>query len=344
MSYEDTLVKSDLSDRVATQCKIENLVIKKKHDDWIDMFNSTMMIDALAIDADYGILSASDRADLEARIEKDISTLTSFQGLRFTYSGTQGSFYFKLPVGNSVIIDWGDGLFQSYSGQGDFELLTQSYYSANGIYDIKIYGDYLNITHLDISEQTFIGDANDLVTLQQLTYLDISGSGFTGDAGRWSNLVFLTWVDCNSVSVTGSLWNWDDISGLTHLDVGGSDISGSAGNLANLALLTYLDLSDSKATGTLSDLNPLTLLTHLDVSGTLMNFNTQVTWDYSGLIFKADDCGWIAAQVDNCIISLYNGSTDRVAIDIDGTNEARTAASNTAHAALLADGCQIFTS
>ncbi len=276
MSYESTLVKSNLSEDVSDQAKFENLSILRSND-WTDMFNRTMIYDALGYDDLYGFLTQSQHDLLQARVDKNVSAIPYYSDFQFTYSGTQGFFTFKLPVGDSVLIDWGDGIFHTYAGQGNNPIVASSYYATNGKYNIRIYDDYLKITHLDISGQTFSGDAVSLATWRNINYLDVSGTNLTGSVAGWSVLNLLTHLDISSSSVSGSAAGWSTLTALTHLDVSSTFVSGSVAGWSALTSLTYLDASNTSVSGSAATWSALTALTYLDISSTSIS-GTITPW------------------------------------------------------------------
>lgn len=112
----------------------------------------------------------------------------------------------------------------------------------------------------------------------------------------------------------------------------------------NLTIL-IASANSSRLFGDMSGWLVLNLLTYLNVSSNEIDFNNAAAWPslnmgiYCNLSYNVMS----SAQVDNCLIAFAGGPFVSTAITLDGTNGARTSASDSAVAILQAAGCTVIT-
>jgi len=93
---------------------------------------------------------------------------------------SQCTFTFQLPYGNTIYVDWGDGNVDTVEGNDLNDVTIISNYTVTGTYDVKISGNYIDLTTIDIS----------------------NNSNISGDISYWSGLTNLTNLYCYSTKVT----------------------------------------------------------------------------------------------------------------------------------------------
>ena len=208
--------------------------------------------------------------------------------------------------------------------------------------------------------------SGDISTLTALTHVDIAGSNTL-----WGNVALMTLL--NYLRLDGN----NGLSGsvtalilLTYLSVTGSNTL--SGSIAALVLLTVLEVTGANTL--YGSLDALTLLTWLNLTGNttatgdvslisaglvycvFVGSNQVVTYtsgaDWSGLyagswiwIDPAVGYGLSSAEVDLLIIEAENTRVASRAINIslEGSNAARTSASDVAAAAIISDGGTVTT-
>ena len=111
--------------------------------------------------------------------------------------------------------------------------------------------------------------------------------------------------------------------------------------LAPLTGLLRLYLYSTGVSGDVSGLAPLTGLTGLYLYSTAVGHAAGALAPWSGIDLRFYDCALIAAEVDLVLIDLNTAGGINGTVLIDGTNAARTAASDVAKAALLVNGWAI---
>ena len=135
-----------------------------------------------------------------------------------------------------------------------------------------------------------------------------------------------------TVSITGAL---DEI---TYFLCGESSISGDIGQFSNLTSLTSLNLADASISGDIADINTLTGLIFLNLHATsVSDYTTTTLPDWEGCTIFIHNLGLTTTEVDNFLIDLDNatGAPGNGTLHIEGTNAARSVASDAAKASLI---------
>jgi len=209
--------------------------------------------------------------------------------------------YFILPVGKLIRVMWGDGASDLYEGLGAFPIDANHTYTDGIRHTITLAEDYLDISEIYIVEN--IG----------------------GDVSGWSVLTNLT--DLN-------------------LDAGfsGVQLYGDVSGLSALTNITSIGLQGSNVTGDISGWRTMTGLTGnfaLYMAGTLVSFNSSTAWTGVDAHVYLNDCLLSGSNVDNALIAFSGGSFANKTINLGGTNDSRTSASNAALAILQGNGCTV---
>jgi len=138
----------------------------------------------------------------------------------------------------------------------------------------------------------------------------------------------LTHIDINSQDfVSGNIDRWAELTNLTFLSVWGTDITVTDVSVfAALTSLTTLQLSMTNTSGNAATLYPLTSLTTLWLQITDVEFIGSDAWTNDAADLFFEDCAFASPEVNNLIKAL--STCTNCAIDVSGTNAARTTASN----------------
>jgi hypothetical protein len=101
----------------------------------------------------------------------------------YQYDGvTQFAAWMRLPIGQTLNVDWGDGTNTDYPGNDATIVNLLSSYTTPGSYLITFGGDVLGLTSLNITDMPLLsGSLNGLKDLTNLDYLAISGTNLVGD-------------------------------------------------------------------------------------------------------------------------------------------------------------------
>ncbi len=217
--------------------------------------------------------------------------------------------------GKVVTVDWGDGDEDDYTllGAETDVAISHTYTKSTAVVRIK-YAQYLtyyiNTTHNN-------------------TYFDLADlpSGMTD--------VYIT----GSNTVSGDLA--DLPSGMTYVRITGSNtISGDLADLPSGVTFVYIYGSNT-ISGDLADLPSGITEVLITGSNTISGYTSPRAWasNMSYYLVQPTGIGGLdSTEVDNLLIDLDNslGATQGITVNLTGTNAARTSASDTAVANLIA--------
>jgi len=236
--------------------------------------------------------------------------------LEIEFDGTnQLSLIFRAPAASSIVIFDGDGTWTVVAGNDDTNVTHSSTYVAAGTYSLYIDGDYADITFLTIHSPDNIA---------------------TGRIDRWgSELPTLNVLGFVNQHLEGDIANL--LNDEEEINFGFNNNAGLYGDIALFAGKTIIGFA-IPGTGITGDFSKVctSYSGFALIVGAKVTFDTIVTWDGSGGNIFAWNCDWTSTMVDNCLISLANGTTVGTTIKIAGTNAARTSASDAAYAQLNA--------
>ena len=242
-------------------------------------------------------------------------------------------------AGKYVTFDWGDGsaptTLELATGGVDF---AHDYSGSSGTKIIRIYGDFDAITRIYTQNNNVNGISNwsGLTNLELLYCYNHEISDISTLAGL-TNLTHIRLynnspgpVSISDISVLAGLTN------LTILYIYGNDIS-DVSPLAGLTNLTTLDLYNCDISD-ISDLMGLLNLTYLNLGSNDLEY-TGYTWftATSGTFWFYSTVD-SSDEVDQWLIDLNTANWSNCTVYLDGTNPARTSASDAAVAALVLAG------
>jgi hypothetical protein len=277
--------------------------------------------------------------------------------------------------GRGFNIDWGDGHQTHIDNISSDDVVTAShtYGSTPGTKLITFFGDLDSITGLECSDGSIRGQLSGFAKATNLEYLVLARTSLTGDIKCLKRLRHLKWFLIDSYYVTGDIvwlsklrslqyfaahsgWGtapvYGDVEVLagqdwSYLHLGNvQQISGDIGSLRRCTNLTLLDCSNSvDVVGVVNDLLGLSELEYLWLAGTRVSVIDAPlgNWGGASSYIYMHGCMWTADEVDNFLINFDASSTKPGGyLKMDGNNAARTSASDTAKANLIAKGWTIY--
>lgn len=286
--------------------ELQNSTFKEKASKVKDVSKILPEVGAVVLNENDGRLYAADKFGWH-RFGDPYSPVVLF----IDFNGTdQFVFTFRAPATSSIEIHDGDGTVTDVSGNDDVDVDHTTNYSKAGLYYFSVVGDVLDLTVLDIS--------------------NTSGQAFVrGDISGWSALENLTVVRLGNTPVSGNVELFNDSLNMIEFLCLGTEIDGEIESLSNLVNLVSCNFGNNRnIQGDVSKLNALESCSFINMN-TNLSFRHVVSWSVGGLFFF-QDCGWSHLDVDNCLISLANGSTSGQTINIAGNNAKRTHRSDAA--------------
>lgn len=289
-------------------------------------------------------------------------------------TGFSGNIYITAPSGDIYTIDWGDGSVIQYTTTGGTtyaEHTTFSHVYSAGGYLIKAYGPFhraltlelqviqgaLNISQfnpcvamtdlrLGAAEDSLSGSYSSLSRLTKLERLDIEGD-LEGDGSftnTLSNLARLNLRDNNLT--TADVATFGPLPKITQLNLNTSTWAGNVSSISAYTTLEVLYLNASAVTGDLNFISTLVNAKTIYVYGSNISSYTNCTLpDFvEDTYLSVYNLGLSTAEVDTFLINLNDASShiDGRTIRINGTNAARSSASDTAIDSLTAKDWNIL--
>lgn len=129
----------------------------------------------------------------------------------------------------------------------------------------------------------------------------------------------------NNTNLGGNIKGLNLFSNLSTLRIEYTNFYGNINDFLafqNLETLIFHHNYD-RISGEISELSILNNLVYCYASMTYVDFSQITTFDLTGT-FYFQNCYWISANVDNCIISFANGTKWNGILNVAGANEART--------------------
>jgi len=228
------------------------------------------------------------------------------------YTDTQFAFRFMAPIGKTLDIYDGDGTMTQKAGNDSTPVTHNTTYAEAGTYTFYVLGDVLDITWIRLNNQSMIsGSINGYSLLLNLVDLLASSTGLYGNISNLNNLP------------------------LSSIILSNSDVTGSVEDLVSLVSLVSLTIPGTDVVGDVSAvMGGMTLLQYYYAETTDVEFNSVITISSAISVFSSHDCNWTTTMVDNCLISLANGTVTGATITLGGNNAPRSPASDAAFAQL----------
>jgi hypothetical protein len=283
------------------------------------------------------------QATSQSFISGDISafsTLTSLTQLNLVATSVSGDIGDLSTLTSLTLLHLGA---TSVSGDiGDLSTLTSL--TLLYLYNTSVSGDIgdlstlTSLTLLYLYSTSVSGDIGDLSTLTSLTQLYINSTSVSGDIGDLSTLTSLTQLHLGATSVSGDIGDLSTLTSLTLLYINNTSVSGDIGDLSTLTSLTLLHLGDTSVSGDIGDLSTLTSVTQLYLYSTNLTYTTTTLPAWASGTLLLYSTGLDSSEVDQFLIDFEINAGAGGTIDIAGTNQARTAASDAAVTSLTNAG------
>ena len=229
-------------------------------------------------------------------------------------------------------------------GQDGTTVKYSTNYTSTGVYHFYVEGDYTDITFINHGGYTFITlDVSQYSNLDNLNFLILDTTSVSGDIGALSGLLNLLTLACNDSNVSGDISVFKDNTTITTLRLARTGVFGEISELGGYSLndIRLLETNISKQNkGVYQKVAFFRGLELYNESQIAESFNSIVPWTFVGTL-DLTDCSLQSIEIDNCLISLANGTVTNTTINIGGNNAARTSASDSAKATLLANGCTV---
>lgn len=154
----------------------------------------------------------------------------------------------------------------------------------------------------------------------------------------------LTYFQCNGNSLTANINIFTGFTGLKEIYIHENIFTGDVSVLASNTGLTQVYIKQNTSlSGDVSSFRVLTSMATLSAHSAAFDFDTTTSWTGVNSTIYLHDNGLTATQVDNSLIAFSGGSFSNKTITLNGTNAARTSASDAAVTTLEAAGNTIIT-
>ncbi len=308
ISVHDT--KSDVYYRINTVKQIRDITVIKG----LAVYDKIVSISGNAsINEAFGLSPAKgDRIMIQGKERYFDGTKWNFPGRRAlvleidpTISATFSA-NFLGTSGRSITVDFGDGTIKNYDLDPSVNVAVSHTYTVSNTCTILIYGDLNDLTKVDLSNYGYS------------VYFDI---------GQIADLINLTTLQLR----------------------GNNELQGDISLIKNMVKLTSCQLYQSALKGDLSVLanlpaNALYIYAYGLTGGTITYTSTTLK-SWNNTILRLQDNNLTASEVDQILIDLaaasVSGSTSQVRLD--GSNAARTSASDAAVSTLTSNGWTVTT-
>jgi hypothetical protein len=257
----------------------------------------------------------------------------------------QLSILLQITTSRDVWIDWGEDDPVKITANAADQTVTSDYGTNNKTYNIKIVGDIKEILKFYISAEATCSGINStqIKKFKKLNYLRLVAAGTCIINSSDLNALLLNTFYLQN-SGTGNIINSSDfiempLSTWYVVNAGTSNIF-TMSDFSNMPLTTFY-IYGTGAMGNLSDL-PTTLSTFgIEVSKVNITDGTMKAWTNAPITLTG---GYTTAEIDgflNAWAPIAGTSTKN--IDLRGTNQARSSASDTAVTTLGTKGKTILT-
>ena len=146
-------------------------------------------------------------------------------------------------------------------------------------------------------------------------------------------------IDFGSIADRDQKFWIEDYTKITQIDWGNKDVEFNINELQGMTGMTSLNLYNTSCSGDIAELSGMTGITYLRLSSTSCSYTSTSLPNWSGAEIQIYSCGLDFSEVDDFIIDLDTGTgADDTGgtLNIAGTNEARTSASDDEKASLIA--------
>lgn len=244
--------------------------------------------------------------------------------------------------GSTVVVDWGDGndtTLAITTGAADFNHT----FPTGRLYEITISGDLDSLTKL-LAASAMTVDIAQFKKTPNLTYL-VVGTDLFGDIADASDLTSMATFSSSSARLIGDISNISGWTSMTSFQ-GSQHLSGNMSNFSGWTSLVTMLSSGSQYTGDLNVISNFSAsstnirLNLLDTSGVSYTTAVMPAFGTANITIWLHDNGLSAAEVDQILIDIAATATflSSATLKLDGTNAARTSASDAAKTTLTGLG------
>jgi hypothetical protein len=228
-----------------------------------------------------------------------------------------------VTTGETVLVDWGDGSDNTYSGSG-----TRTHnYAGAGVYTVTIVNfDYVTDLRIFNQASTVSGDLSGWVLPSSLTLLRLDGNSFSGDLSGWVLPSSLTQLYLYNNSFSGDLSGWVLPSGMVQLRLQNNNFSGDLSGWTLPSSMTLLYLFNNSFSGDLSGWVLPSSMTMLHLYSN--NFSDGPTLPANSALtqYRIESNGLNQATINSILWRIYQNSGSRTAtggtINVGGSNAA----------------------
>lgn len=205
-----------------------------------------------------------------------------------------------------------------------------------------------NMVSVVVPNNNLSGDITNHYLWPKITnYYVATNPLLTGDVTNWKNALTLRAILFNACpNIVGDLTDWSEMVQSPYIQsvyVNGAGVTYDLSNW-NFPKAWYLYLYGStNFTGDISVFRVSTELIRLYGYGCAYTFDSQLPWPNIRVSYgiNISNNNWTSQMTDNALIAFAGGPLFNTAINIGGTNAARTSASDAAKATLIANGCTV---
>ncbi|MFA5377721.1 MAG: leucine-rich repeat domain-containing protein [Dehalococcoidia bacterium] len=266
--------------------------------------------------------------------DADIYTLSSVSVINCTHTYSTGPHTVVLSgwVDKITTLILDSQIVTNIDGLTHLTGLVTFYMYDNSVADISVLDRLINLELLDIGINNFtdISSLSGLTKLREL-YLGPNTIDDISHLSTLVNLEVLFVIQCGVASLSFA-------SGMSYL----TDLDASYNSIASISVLSSLPLVNVDISHNLiTDVSPLKDIPTLEVCVFNSNALTYVTTDwptYDGVTLTGYSTSLAPTEVDLFLNDLYSDVVVNSAINLEGTNGTRTAASDTAVTWLRANG------
>lgn len=242
------------------------------------------------------------------------------------------SIKFKIDTGKNVYINWGDGSPSvKITANGTDQTVTSNYSTINTDYYITVYGDIEFIRTFEESSPYFTLSVTQFYQCPTLNRIDLTNGGTTtGDITLLTSLAYLK-ATGTACTISGSVAN---LTNLTTLHVEGSNTL--SGSINGLTVCTFLIvLGNNTLSGNIENLPNAATYLYASSVGCQIKYGGGATKAWTSTYMRIHG-QWTTAMLDSFLIAwaATAGGTASRTIDLAGTNEPRSSASDAAVATL----------
>jgi hypothetical protein len=263
-----------------------------------------------------------------------------------------------------------------YGSTGSYDVSIIGDYSSDLLYLTVMSQSHISMTTNQVAKLSnlqrlrtsslanFTGDIDEFVVLTDLTDVRIDNSGVTGDILGFASSPNLNTLVLTNTSVDGDIVSLASIPAMRIFQASNTSISGNVSNISSLSNLFVFETSNTNIlgdinsfssisgiasiiavntslTGDIGNLNSCPNLIYMYLTNTDVGYNTTTLppWDCTILLIN---CGLTSVEVDDLLIDLANSGGTNGSVNLTGSNDAHTSASDSAITTLESNGWVVY--